>query len=67
MIRDAVRGVFQWLLIAQTMAVSIAAVLLCLVLARSILRFEDFLIGAYEGSFARFVKQRLLARVRRSS
>jgi sodium transport system permease protein len=66
MMRDAVRGVFQWTLIAETMVVSIAAVALCLVLARSILRFEDFLIGAYEGSFARFLRQRLLAGARRS-
>ena len=66
MMRDALRGVFQWPLIAEAMAVSVAAVVLCLVLARSILRFEDFLIGAYEGSFARFLKQRLLAGARRS-
>jgi sodium transport system permease protein len=66
MMRDAVRGVFQWTLIAQTMVVSVAAVAMCLVLARSILRFEDFLIGSYEGSLARFLKQRLLAGARRS-
>jgi len=56
MMRDAVRGVFQWPLIGVTMAVSAAAVVLCLLLARSILRFEAFLLGTYEGSIVRFVR-----------
>ena len=58
MIRDAVRGVFQWALIAETLAVSLAAVAVCLVAARGILRFEDFLMGTYEGSFLRFLRRR---------
>ena len=67
MMRDAVRGVFQWPLIAETLAVSFAAVGLCLLLARFILRFEDFLIGAYEGSLARLLKDRMLAATRRGA
>ena len=62
MIRDAVRGVFVGPLIVQTVAVELATVALCLLLARAILGFEDFLIGAYDGSFWRFLKDRLLAR-----
>jgi sodium transport system permease protein len=67
MMRDAVRGVFQWPLIGETMAVSVAALALCLMLARSILRFEEFLTGAYEGSFLRFVRERVLASGRRGA
>jgi hypothetical protein len=36
----------------------------CLFLARAILGFEDFLIGSYDGSFWRFLKERMLARPR---
>ena len=62
MVRDAVRGVFHWPLIAETLAVEVMTVALCLLLARGILGFEDFLIGAYDGSFWRFLKERLLRR-----
>ena len=62
MIRDAVRGVFLWPLVAETVLVELATVALCLLLARTILGFEEFLIGAYEGSFWRFLKERILAR-----
>ena len=62
MIRDAVRGVFLWPLIAETILVELATVVLCLWLARSILGFEDFLLGSYGGSFWRFVKERLVRR-----
>lgn len=67
MIRDAVNGVFLWPLIAQTLAVTAATILLCLWLARSILRFEEFLTGAFDGSFWRFVKDRLSTTIRRST
>jgi sodium transport system permease protein len=59
MIRDAVRGVFLWPLVAETMLVEIATVALCLLLARSILRFEELLIGAHDGSLLRFLRTRL--------
>jgi hypothetical protein len=39
--------------------VDLFLVLLCLRLARFILRFEDFLIGSYDGSFWRFAKERM--------
>jgi sodium transport system permease protein len=66
MMRDAVRGIFLWPLIAETLAVELVTVALCLLLARSILGFEDFLLGAYDGSFWRFLKERMLARPARS-
>lgn len=59
MIKDAIRGVFQWALIAETVAVELVLVALCLLLARAILRFEDFLLGGYDGSFWRFARERL--------
>jgi hypothetical protein len=62
MIRDAVRGVFLWPLIAEVLVVELVTVFLCLLLARAILGFEDFLLGSYDGSFWRFLKERMLAR-----
>lgn len=59
MIRDAVNGVFLWPLIGQTLAVTLGSVVLCLVVARYVLRFEDFLMGSFDGSFWRFVKDRM--------
>ena len=66
MLRDAVRGVFQWPLILETLLVEIATVACCLLIARSVLRFEDFLVGAYDGSFWRFLKERLILSAPRS-
>ena len=62
MLRDAVRGVYQWPLIAETLAVTLGIVVLCLLVARTMLRFEDFLIGAYDGSFWRFLRERTFGR-----
>ena len=62
MIKDAIREVYLWPLIAETLLVEVALVALCLVAARFVLRFEDFLLGSYDGSFWRFLKERLLAR-----
>jgi sodium transport system permease protein len=59
MIRDAINGVFLWPYILQSLAVNLVLVFLCLRLARFILRFEDFLIGSYDGSFWRFAKERM--------
>lgn len=60
MMKDAIQGVFLWPLIAATVAMCMLTVVLCLLLARQILKFEDFLLGAHEGSFFRFVRDRLL-------
>ena len=62
MVRDAVRGIFLWPLVAETLAVAVVTVVLCLLVARAILGFEDFLIGSYDGSFWRFLKDRVLVR-----
>ena len=62
MIRDAINGEFQWLLIGETLLVVLILVGLCLWLASTVLRFEDFLLGSFDGSFWRFAKDRLFAR-----
>ncbi len=62
MIRDAVSGVFLWPLIIQTLLVTMATVVVCLLIARYVLSFEDFLMGSFDGSFWRFVKDRLAGR-----
>jgi sodium transport system permease protein len=59
MIRDAVNGTFLWPLIGQTLVVTLATVALALWAARTILRFEEFLLGSFDGSFWRFMKDRL--------
>ena len=66
MIRDAVRGVFLWPLVVETMLVALGTVFLCLVLARTVLNFEELLIGSYNGSFWRFLRERFLRRRRQS-
>jgi sodium transport system permease protein len=44
MIRDAINGVFLWPLIAETLAVLLAMVTACLLIARVLLKTEDFLL-----------------------
>ena len=58
MIRDAVRGVFLWPLVTETILVELVMVALCLLLARTVLRVEEFLIGSYDGSLLRFLRSR---------
>jgi sodium transport system permease protein len=59
MIRDAFNGIYNWPLIAQSLAVTLATVVLCLLAARYVLRFEDFLMGSFDGSLWRFLKDRM--------
>ena len=60
--REAIAGVYHWPLIGLTLIVESLCIVLALALATVILRYEDFLLGSYSGSFAKFVKQRLLRR-----
>ncbi len=62
MMRDALNGVFHWPLIVLTVAVNLAVVAVFLWVARRILVFEDFLLGSYDGSFWRFMKERIVGR-----
>lgn len=58
--RDAITGIYNWPLIALTLLVQGLLVVLCLFLARQILRFEDVLVGNYGGNFQKFVKDKLV-------
>jgi uncharacterized membrane protein len=60
--REAVAGVYRWPLIGITILVELLCVALCLWLATLILRYEDFMLGTYGGSFYKFLKERLLSR-----
>ncbi len=60
--REAIAGVFQWPLIGLTLAVEGVCIAAALWTATMILRYEDFLVGSYDGSFGRFFKQRVLRR-----
>lgn len=60
MMRDALVGSISVPLVAETMAVQLGLVALCLWLARQTLRFEDHLTGSYDGSFWTFARSRLL-------
>jgi sodium transport system permease protein len=57
MIKDAIRGIYLWPLILETLLVEVALVAICLMAARYVLRFEDFLLGSFDGSFWRFLKE----------
>jgi sodium transport system permease protein len=63
--REALNGVFQWPLIALSVAVELVTIVICLWLAIFILRFEDFVIGSYSGNLGRFLKERFIKRSER--
>ena len=56
MIRDAINGVFLWPLIAETLAVLLAMVTACLLIARVLLKTEDFILLSPDGRFSKFSK-----------
>jgi sodium transport system permease protein len=58
--REALAGVYHWPLIGLTLIVELLCIALALWLAAAVLRYEDFLLGSYSGSFIKFFKQRLL-------
>jgi sodium transport system permease protein len=59
MIREAFLGVYHWQSIAITLVVEAVCVAAALRIAMMIVRHEDFILGAYSGSFGKFVKERL--------
>ena len=62
MIKDAIRGIYLWPWIIETIAMELALVVVCLIVARFVLRFEDFLLGSFGGSFWRFLSERAFKR-----
>lgn len=65
MIREAMQGTYQWLLIGEVFLVVLALVAASLALARYVLGFEDLLLGSYDGNLWKFVKERGLSKGRR--
>ena len=59
MVREALSGVFHWPQIGLTVASSLLAIALCLWLATFLLQFEDVVLGSFNGSFHKFIQQRL--------
>jgi sodium transport system permease protein len=64
MFRDAIGGTYQWPLILVTVLVEVATIVTCLGVARRVLQFEDVLMGAYNASFFKFLRERLLGKGR---
>ena len=67
MVRDAMTGVFHWSAVGVTVLMTGVLIALCLWMARTVLQFEDLLLGSYAGSFWKFAKERLLRRRRGAS
>jgi ABC-type Na+ efflux pump permease subunit len=64
MFREAIAGTYNWPLIGLTLAAQAVTIGALLWLATRILGQEDLLLGSYGGSFAKFLKERLLGRGR---
>ncbi len=62
MFRQAIVGRFDWLPIAVTIGVEFVCIALALKLATTIVEYEDFITGNYNGTLLNFVSQRLLRR-----
>ncbi len=62
MVRDTFTGKFEWLPAVVAVVVSLALILLSLRLAGFILQFEDVVLGSFNGSMPKFLKQRFLKR-----
>jgi sodium transport system permease protein len=62
MLRGVLAGSFPWLSIGITVVVSAALIAACLWLAAFILQFEDVMLGSYNGSLARFLRQHVFKR-----
>jgi ABC-type Na+ efflux pump permease subunit len=62
MFRQAIAGVYTWPLIAITVTVELVCIVAALKLATTIIEYEDFVMGSYSGTFAQFIRHRLLRR-----
>ncbi len=58
--RSAIQGIYPWTAILVTLVVEAATIVLLLALARRVLTYEDVIVGSYEGSLGKLVKDRLL-------
>jgi hypothetical protein len=56
------QGIYHWRLIGLTIMVETICVVLALRIAMLVVKHEDFVMGSYSGSFAKFAKERLFNR-----
>jgi sodium transport system permease protein len=59
MIREAFQDVYHWRSIGITLIVEAVCVAAALRIAVLVMRHEDFILGSYNGSFGKFMKERL--------
>jgi len=57
--REALQGRFDLIMIGLSFLVALVTIVLCLRLASLILRYEDVVIGSYEGNFIGLVRERI--------
>jgi hypothetical protein len=62
MIREAMQGIYHWRLIGLTLVVETVSVVLALRIAMLVVKHEDFVMGSYNGGFAKFAKERFFNR-----
>jgi ABC-type Na+ efflux pump permease subunit len=62
--REAINGQFNLPLMGLTFLVEAITIFLCLRLAAAILRFEDVVLGSYEGNLVALARERLVGKKR---
>lgn len=60
MFREAIQGIYHWPMIAVTVAVELACIAAALLVATTLVKFEDVVMGSYSGSFLKFAAERIL-------
>ena len=58
--RESIAGIYHWPQIGITVFTEFIGIGLMLWLAAAILRYEDVMVGSFEGSLGKFIKQRVL-------
>lgn len=57
--REAIAGIYHWPQIGLALLVELAIITGMLKLATVVLRYEDIFVGSYEGTFFKFLKERM--------
>jgi sodium transport system permease protein len=62
MVRGAVKDSIDWPAVALAVVASLVFIVILVVLAACVLRFEDVIVGSYSGTFMKLARTRLLRR-----
>jgi sodium transport system permease protein len=54
MFREAIQGIYHWHLIGITVAVELACIAAAMLIATTLVKYEDLVTGTYSGSFLKF-------------